>query len=455
MTDTLLTILGLVVYIPFIVQLAHTKWDKSRWTHQLMQLMLLLQWSSIMHGPAVMYICIGLLMVAFILHVIIARPPFRWTPFFIVAISYVAWFAVSLLWSAAPQKGLQFLVDNGLPLIGFALMASVLRISKDEMINLMRNCCYVALIFFGVAFITWNVSCAELHILPWHWPLFEKSFFNDVHGYKWIFRFLGGINGYTHHAYNLLPMCAVISIAIWLRKEDAVKAWFWWLLWIGLTFTTLLCQSRMILLFCAVIVAAYLIALLPTLCTRIIGSALILCLVTIIAISNKSMLQTFTDDPIRVTLYEHTWRYIHAKPLLGSGAGALNPVEICHTNGELYWPYIGYIPPEMAVADWPFKAHMLPHNQWLADWAHGGIVAFIISIALYLCLAEQCIRKKRYGETVFLLIIIVFSFFEPMLYIGKGLYLFGILSTCLNALEPVTCQTNRADSVVSDRPTHA
>ena len=74
---------------------------------------------------------------------------------------------------------------------------------------------------------------------------------------------------------------------------------------------------------------------------------------------------------------------------------------------------------------------MLPHNQWMADWAHAGIIAAFIALALYVCIAMQCNAMKNYWGGVFLLIFTIFSLLEPPLYIGKGLYVFCLLSSLI------------------------
>ena len=82
---------------------------------------------------------------------------------------------------------------------------------------------------------------------------------------------------------------------------------------------------------------------------------------------------------------------------------------------------------------------MLPHNQFIADWAQTGIIGFLLSILLYLTMAVSILPIKapfRTSEnalsqsialTIFFFLFIVFSFIDCPLFIAKGLYLFGIL----------------------------
>ena len=132
MTDTLLTILGTAVYIPFLIQAARTRWSKATWTRQLVLTLLTLQATTLLHVPSVMYCTAVALLAALITHLIVARPAFRWTPVFICSALYIAWFAVSLSWSAAPHKGLRFLFDTGLPLLGFATIGCTFSITREE-----------------------------------------------------------------------------------------------------------------------------------------------------------------------------------------------------------------------------------------------------------------------------------------------------------------------------------
>ena len=433
MTDILLTILGTAIYIPFLLSLVRTQWDKRSWSRQVLLSLLLLQGVTLLHIPSVMYICAGCIFAAGIVYLVKEKPAFHWKPMFVVAILYIAWFAVSLTWSRCPQKGALLLLDNGLPLIGFALLGCTVTISKEEYQRMLRTLCYAGLIFIGMSVIAWIVSSIEVDIKPWEWPILQKERIGDYDSNKWIFRWLGGITGYTHPSYNLLPLFAITSLAMWLRKERKLPAWIWWVLWSGGVVLTLLSQSRMGCIYSAIILFAYLVYKQDTIRKKMITGGTLAVIGGIALAFSLGFWKDYGKDPIRDDLRDFTVRYIHAKPWLGAGAGALNPIEMCHTIGSEYWPHVGYVAPDADPTAWHFKVHMLPHNQWMADWAHGGIAAALLAIGIYLCFAIECIRKRRMAESVFLLVFILFSFMEPPLYIGKGLYLFCLLAFFLYA----------------------
>lgn len=424
MIDTLLTIAGIGLYIPFWVQLFRTPWNKRTWSRQLVLLMLALELTTVLHVPSVMYISAGLLFAAVIMYCVIMRPQFRFTPLLIISALYVIYFAISILWSSWPERGTQFLIDNGLPVLGFAISASVLQVSKEEWAQILRTFCYAALIFVGLTILSWGVSCIQLHLAPWQWPFFHKKFIDGWQSFEWIFRFNGGMTGYSHPSYNLLTIFAATCAAMHLGKKRILHPSIGWLLWVGTIVITGISQSRMGLIYIVIIFIAGLIYLLPSIRTRLIAGGSIAAVGIIFLCATHSIWQQYGQDPIRNELYAKTWRYIQIKPWTGAGAGALNPVEICHTTGELYWPHIGYIAPDYNMYTWPWKTRMLPHNQWLADWAHAGIIAALITLALYIYMIVRSGRQKNYWGVVFMLIFCIFSCLEPPLYIGKGLYLF-------------------------------
>ncbi|MBR1481272.1 MAG: O-antigen ligase family protein [Paludibacteraceae bacterium] len=429
--DTLLTILGISLFVPFFIQCFRTPWSRDTWPRQLLLTALLLQWTAVMYIPSVMYICLGVLAVALIIYAVCARPAFRLTPFLVICALYLAWFAVSLTWSVVPAKGARFLLDRGGPLLVFALLGCTLSTTAGERLHMLRQACHVAYIFIAMTLLTWLVSCVELHLYPWQWPILKKSIVGDIELYHWVFRWLGGLKGYTHPSYNLLPLFAVTSMAIALRKERAMPAYAWWLLWAGGAVITLLVQSRMGIVFALIEIVAYIILMQPTVRRAVIATMAVGCVGLVAIGGTLSFWRQYGSDPIRDTLTTRTWQYIQAKPWTGAGAGALNPVEICHTIGATDWPRVGAITPDMRVEDWKPRTRMLPHNQWLADWAHAGLPAALLCLALYLCLAIRGLRTRRLAAMTFLLIFIIFSLLEPPLYIGKGLYLFGLLSTYL------------------------
>lgn len=432
MTDTILTIIGTAIYIPFLVQAAKTKWRTSDWTRQVLITLLTLQAITLLHIPSVVYCTAVMLLVALVPHLIIARPKVRWTPFLLFTSLYITWFAVSITWSAAPLKGWRFLLDTGVPLLAYAIGGSVLHLSREEYIRCLKTCCYAALIFVGLGIGSWLVSCQEIHVRPWDWPVMQKTFFWGVDGYRWIFRFNGGLNGYAHPSYNLLPLFAVLSLAIGLRQRAQLPAWIWWALWAGGLLLSMVAQSRMSILYSLLMPAFYIVLMQREAKRRVIAALLVAVVWIAVPVATLPFWQRLGADEIRDELTDKTLRYIQLKPITGAGAGAMNPIEICHTIGETEWPYVGYIDPEAKVSDWQPKTHMIPHNQWLADWVHAGVIAALLSLALYITAGVESIRKKRWEIGAWLVIFCIFSLLEPPLYIGKGLYLFCLICCVLS-----------------------
>lgn len=430
MIDGILTICSVLIFAPWLIKTYSTSWSRNSWHRQLLVSCLTLELVSILYIPSIMYIGVGLLMLAFSIYLWIERPRLHITPFFIVALLYLLWYALSLLWSAAPQKGLQFLLDNGLVLISISAISCFITLRKEEYVEILQQFCYATCVFILLGLLSWIVSSWEIQLPLWKWPILTKESVHGYYSYHWIFRFLGGMDGYVHPSYNLLPVFVSIPIAAWLKKIGYTVNVMWGFLLEGGFILTLLSQSRMGIIYAVIVLVCNLIYLLPTKRQKsILATSLCICGLIAFGIS-RNFWENYGTDNTRDRLEAYTLRYVQAKPFTGAGAGALNPIEVCRTIHETHWPKVGYVDINQNIADWKPKTHMLPHNQWLADWAHAGIFAVLITTLLYLSIIWRCIKNKNYWGGMFVLIFGIFSFLEPSLYIGKGLYLFCIIA-CL------------------------
>ena len=427
MIDTILTILGVLLFLPWIIQTISTKWQKDIWHRQLLTTALTFELITMLYIPSVMYIGLGLIVLSFAIYIIRERPKLRATPFLIIAALYVLWYAISLLWSAAPNKGLKFLIDNGIVILGFASITCAVHLKEEEYTPMLLQFCYAASIFVGLCLISWGTSLIELGILPWEWPILQKTMIGDHYCYSWIFRFLGGIDGYDHPSYNLLPLFAAMPMAAWLSKRHMLRGRMWIVLWTGGVLLTILTQSRMGIIYGGIILFANSIYLLRSRQVQILASASLVVIGIWFLVFTADFWKQYSTDHARDFLQKYSWMYIQKKPWSGAGAGAVDPIEICRTVELKYWPGIGRFDPTADVAEWKPLTHMRPHNQWLADWAHAGVFAALITLAIYIAIAAKCLGRKNYWGGVFIFIFTIFSLLEPPLYVGKGLYLFCLI----------------------------
>lgn len=432
MIDTILTILGTSIFLPWIICTLSIPWDAKRWHKQLLVAALTLELITLLYIPLVMYWGLGVLATAFVIYLFKERPKIQITPLLVIALLYLIWYAISLLWSAAPKRGLQFLLDNGLVIVGFAFLACSIKLEKEEYRQVLQQFCYASCIFIVLGLISWGISCWQMHMPIWEWPILQKERVHGISSFSWVFRFLGGLDGYVHPSYNMLPIFISIPIAAWLKKEDVSHYSLWCFLWIGGLALTLLTQSRMGIIYSGITLCCNVVFLLNGLRAKIHTATGILVFGIALLACSYDFWDDYSDDPTRDKLQNYTWQYIKQKPILGAGAGALNPIEICHANQLKYWPGVGYIDPNLDTADWKTKTPMIAHNQWIADWAHAGIIAFIITTLLYYCVILGCIKTRNYWGSIFMLIFIIFSLLEPPLYIGKGLYLFCLLTILIH-----------------------
>ena len=415
MLDLILTILGVLLYFPFIVYAIQIPWSKTSWTRQLLSALLVLQVITLLHIPSVMYCCAVLLFAALVIHLFLVRPAFRWTPVLVCSGLYMAWFVVSLLWSPAPLKGLRFIDSHGLPLIGFAVLGAVMCIEEKEYERMIKTCLQSAFIFVGLGISAWLMTCLQLEVHPWEWPTLGKTTFYGEYVYQWIFRFNGGVHGYTHPSYNLLPFFAILCLAMPLRKRGMLPAWKWWVLWVGGLLLSILAQSRMSIFYSTLMPALYALYMTKTTKQRLTAAACVAAIGVVCIGFTASYGCHYADDINREQIKTLSWKYVHAKPLTGAGVGALSPEEISRVTGETSWPEVGH----------------LPHNEWLADWTHAGILAALLSLALYAAAGIESVRKRRWEISAWLLLFCIFSCLEPPLYIGKGLYIFCLMATVL------------------------
>ena len=70
MIDTILTILGTLIFLPWVMQLISTPWQKSTWHRQLLVVALTFELIAVLHVPLVMYIGLGILLLSFIIYLI-------------------------------------------------------------------------------------------------------------------------------------------------------------------------------------------------------------------------------------------------------------------------------------------------------------------------------------------------------------------------------------------------
>lgn len=428
MPNILLTIIGYCIWLPWLAAIFRTPFSRETWHKQV----LTLSWGAFLSAfcfePVTIYFGFGLVCIAFILYCIRERPTFRLTPLAVVALAYWAWYVLSLTWSKAPIRGIQFLVDT-LPLIILCWFPCWIRPDKESQTRILRIFISSATIWAGICVIGVFSTCAELHMSILDWPILQKMNIGGNLVYDYLFRSFV----YHHPSYNCLVLCTAVGFATYLGKD---KGWLQRgsvvLLAIVVTLITLWTQSRMGLIFLCIMWTYMLIQWLPTLHMRQIAIGVCAILCTIGVWVKQEAFQKMRQDPIRYCLTSTTWDYIYHKTWTGAGAGAINPVEIAHTLGMTWWPRVGTIQPEWTVSNWKRKTSMLPHNQFLTDWAHGGVVAFLLCIGLYVSLVYESIKEKNMTVGMFLLIFLIMSMLEPPLFITKGMYLFGAMGTLVH-----------------------
>ena len=459
MISPIISNLGILVFLPLLIAFVRTPFSRGNYARQgfvfaLSAILVCSLWRYI-----ALYWAFGLSALFALLYLMKERPAFRMNALTGVSIAYVSWWFVSLIWSAAKQRGLGMSMEM-LPLCVMCLYSCMIQLTDEEKQTIIRPFLQSAGIFVIVGLIAVVYNCIHFGILPWEWPFLQKSTINDLLVYQVVFCFLGGYTGYTHPSYNLLPLflalclmlpslrkngssaaaTAAIAYAPSLGAKRKTMAIMFGLLHAGTLLLALFSQSRIGLIFSLFLIPCAILFFIwhkPAARWAVISVVALSCIAAGILL--QPQIQSFKSDSVRKLMHELCWQYVQKKPWLGSGVGALNPVEMSQTIGISYWPNIGTIPEDATVENWPYRTKMLPHNQFIADWAQTGIIGFVLSIMLYLTMAVSILPIKapfRTSEnalshsialTIFFFLFVVLSFLEYPLFIPKGLYLFGIL----------------------------
>lgn len=423
MNNLYFTIFGYLVWLPWLISVVRTPYTRTEWHKQLLALCWAGFLTAFCFEPVTTYYFFGLVTFATILYCVKERPAFHLTPLAVIASCYWLYYFITLLWTPSVPKGTTWLVDT-LPLIVLCWLPCWTHPSEQTKRSVLRTFVSAAGIMVVLSVSCWLISCHQLSMQPWQWPILQKASVAGFYSYDWVFRFIH----YHHPTYNNLALCTAGVVAVYLSKNQDWKYKTGTLfMLIFITLTSLLIQSRIGLLFSGLMWFCLLFWL-PS------KKAMGLALISIMILGGAALyairqpLQQMGKDPVRAELTESTWQFIKVKPWTGTGVGALNPIVICHTINKPTWPHIGEISPTAKLEDCRTKTHMLPHNQWLADWAHGGLMAFIFAILLYATMGYSHIKKKDCYGIILLLIFCILSWLEPPLFIAKGMYLFGALA---------------------------
>lgn len=357
------------------------------------------------------------------------RPKAEWSIVGIAAGLSWCWQVVSLTWSAAPKTGVALLIDT-LPLALICIGSMWLRFDKQELIRIVRPFVWAACPFLLCCIGAFAYTCHTMEMSPLNWPILQKAPIAGYPVYHWVFRFMGTDldHGYFHPSYNTLPLFFASAAAVWLSKQGQFRWWITALLQVLTIVVVLLAQSRMGLIYGSLLFVCTLLYACPNKRWRIGVGATLLVVGTMSAKTFSSVLEKMGQDEVRDELTDCSIRYIQRKPWLGSGIGAMNPIEMCRTLEINRWPNIWVeIDTTQPVESWPAKRNMVPHNQFLAEWVQGGIVAFLLCILLYAGALVRTMRSQNFWIIMMMLIFLILSFLEPPLYIAKGMYSFALM----------------------------
>lgn len=419
--------MGVLVFLPLLITIFTTPFTRANWSRQGLLLSITAMAVGLLWRPIAIFWSLSPMLIFLIINCFREKPTFRLRPDLIPAGLMVVWMLISIAWSADPQKGLAMTADR-FPLFFLILIPCLIQFTADERIRIMKTFCYSAAIFIVLSFISFGYHCIIFDMAPWEWPLLHKELVNGDNAYDRIFLFLGGWKGYTHPSYNTLPLFLASSMACWMAKHRHFNRVLASLFLPATAILVLYSQSRMGLIYVIILMIAATIYAIPYRKWKIATAVFVCVFVFVAGICLQSNLKEMGSDEHRDRMNKMTIEYIHHKPLTGSGAGALNPIEICRTIDSNEWPHVGEIDTTLPVSSWSWKTRMLPHNQFLAECAQTGIVGLLILLYLYIAIACEAFRSRRFWAGYFVLVFIIFSMLEPPLFIAKGMYSLGLVA---------------------------
>jgi O-antigen ligase len=319
---------------------------------------------------------------------------------------------VWLLMSNDIHYGLKWL-DTCLPMLLFPIIIQYLSLSERIIKTVLTVFVHFALLFCTLSLLSVAYYSFTTPVDIKEWLLHPKNYYPLA--FKWT--------NYAHPSFLCIIYLFALPVGLYLkRKYHTVSTTKIIILIVVEAAVIAFTGSRIgIIIFPLLLLLMLLYSVLWK--RKIITAGLAIALISITAIILSLSENQFTDrfkDPIRTQLWETTLFSIKEKPLLGVGTGGMKAVLASSELAE--------------KLDYPAQlASSYPHNQYLGEIMHFGIIGAIPLFATLIYLLIIAICRKNFLLLSLMVILFVFMITEMPFDLHKSINYFLFLTNLFMA----------------------
>ena len=322
---------------------------------------------------------------------------FIWQPIFYVFCAMYLLDVIGLSYTGDFYSGFKRL-DRVIQLVLFPITFSMIQLTKNNIILLLRFFVWSVIVFCAFAFLSYVTIAPEF---TWDVILLYNRWFYAKLLMLWP--------AHPHPSYLSSILLMAIPVALYLRYQDGKHITLVEML-LGVILPmvfTILCSARV-----GMVIALALPGMGYLFYCRF-RTAIKWGLVLIGIVAGGILLCSFPNandhffDPIRSDLRKTAISAVKEKPVFGWGTGASK--SLIHSEERAH---------SLGIAT-PYDYNQF-HNQYLEDWVQFGILGILILLVLFCWMFWVGCREKNFLLLSLLFIYTVFCWTESVLYVSKG-----------------------------------
>jgi O-antigen ligase len=322
---------------------------------------------------------------------------------------WLAVYLVRVVWllvSGDINYGIKWL-DVCLPMLVFPIILQYLSLSERMIKTILTLFVHFTLLFCLVALlsIAYYSSTVPIDIKEWlHHPKDYSNF-----AFEWI--------GYSHPSFHCVIYLFALPAGLYLRRKyHSIPTAEFIILIIMEAAVIVLTGARVGIIVFLLLLLMMLIYAVPLRKRKITAGSIValLSITTIILLLSENQFFDRFKDPPRTQLWKTAMTSIKEEPLLGAGTGGMK--AIINT-------------PEITEIIGQSLSH--PHNQYLGEIMHFGIIGAIPLFATLLYLLVIAIRHKNFLLLSLMTILFIFMITEMPFDIHKGINYFLFFTSLL------------------------
>lgn len=329
-----------------------------------------------------------------------------------VFFAYFLWHALSLLWVDNVWQGfLQLRVYSLFIFIPLAFCC--IKLTSEQKCTVMTWFFRALELYVLASVVTWIIWSCTNGIGLVEWLTTQKHLINYIPSYEIVYSW----SNYIHPTYNGIPILIAMAIGFqnpgrkigWNTLHYAETGVFSVLALLVIVLT----QSRICLIGWVIVAFIGILRMLNS--HRKIqiaaGAAMVVaCIITIALLF--SQVKTFFNDPTRVQNFKTAEYCIEQHTVLGSGIEGIR----FEMDSDEIAQAIGYEHANKDLAN--------PHHQFIGDWMQTGLVGMALSLAMFILLFVNSIKRRNYMLFVTLAIMLLVANIEMPFYLHKGVVQF-------------------------------